>query len=328
MKERELRFVKRKIYSVFAIFVILFLLFFVKLPYYVTYPGDAETLGQMIHVEDGYENRGEFMLTTIRMGKASIFQYFAAYFNKYQFIFPEKQVRREWESEQDYDHRQLKVMESSQQTAAIVAFQLADEPVEIKNEGVIVAGVLENMPASEQIKAGDVIVEADGNEIAETEQLLNYLKEKRAGDSVQLKIERDGKSLLINVAVQPFPDDYAANGETRHGIGIVGPVTKRTVVTERDLHFDTNNIGGPSAGLMFTLEIYNQLTKEDLTKGYKIAGTGEIFEDGSVGAVGGVEQKIVAAHRANADIFFAPMDGGNYQDAKKAAADIDRKSVV
>ena len=80
---------------------------------------------------------------------------------------------------------------------------------------------------------------------------------------------------------------------------------------------NTEEIGGPSAGFMFSLEIYNQLTKEDLTKGYEIAGTGTISPDGTVGRIGGIEQKIIAADKAGADIFLAPNENGekdsNYQ---------------
>src|SRR5690606_38753080 len=124
------------------------------------------------------------------------------------------------------------------------------------------------------------------------------------GDVVQLAIERNNKRKKIILPIEKFPSKYAASkDDLRYGIGIVGPVTKTVVHTEKQVTFDTDNIGGPSAGLMFTLEIYSQLTEKDVTKGYKIAGTGEIFEDGKIGAIGGIAQKVVAAHKAGADIF-------------------------
>lgn len=322
MKVTEQRPFKRKIYGVFFFFLILFLLTFVKLPYYVTYPGDAEPLHEMIQVEDRYEEKGEFMLTTIRMGKANVVQYVAAHFNKYQEIFAENQVKRDWESEYDYDHRQLKVMEGSQQTATIVAYKLADVPIEIINEGVIVAGVMKDMPASKKLKVGDVITQVNGTEVNDSEQLLNYLKDIQEGESVQITFNREDNTLTADVRVEQFPEQFLQNGEKRYGIGIVGPVTKRVITTDRSIQFETNNIGGPSAGLMFTLEIYNQLLENDITKGYKIAGTGEIFEDGMVGAIGGIGQKVIAADNAGAEIFFAPVAGRNFDDAKIAAADV------
>ena len=98
------------------------------------------------------------------------------------------------------------------------------------------------------------------------------------------------------------------------------------VITSPKVTIDSEQIGGPSAGLMFSLEIYNQLTDGDLTKGYQIAGTGTIDEDGKVGPIGGIEQKIVAADQSGADIFFAPNEGGstnsNYHAAVVVAKDI------
>lgn len=321
--------IKRRIYAFFLFLLIIVALFYIKLPYYVTYPGDAEPLDDMITVEDGHTEKGDFMLTTIRLGKASVIQYIVALFNKYHMLYPEHQIKRDWESDRDYDHRQLKIMENSQQLSTIVAFRLANEPIQVQNEGVVVSGTIENMPADEKLQVGDVIVAVDEKPIHEAGELLHYLKDKKEGEVVQLTVVRDEKERSVQLSIEKFPEKYATNkDEAQYGIGIVGPVTKTIVKTEKEVTFDTDNIGGPSAGLMFTLEIYSQLSDEDITKGYKIAGTGEIFEDGKVGAIGGIHQKVVAAHKAGADIFFAPVSGNNYEDAKEAAIDIKTKMKI
>ena len=103
-----------------------------------------------------------------------------------------------------------------------------------------------------------------------------------------------------------------------------------------DVTFDTSGVGGPSAGLMFTLDIYDQVNNEDLRKGRKIAGTGTIESDGSVGEIGGAALKVVAAAKAGADIFFVPKNPvdeetlkkdpdakTNYEEAVAAAKDLD-----
>ena len=87
----------------------------------------------------------------------------------------------------------------------------------------------------------------------------------------------------------------------------IGLVDDKELIVDPEVTVQTDEIGGPSAGFMFSLEIYNQLTKEDLTKGYKIAGTGTISPDGTVGRIGGIEQKIVAADKAGAEIFLRQM---------------------
>lgn len=329
MKKTERLRIKRRIYVLFIFLLFIIALFYIKLPYYVTYPGEAEPLDEMITVEDGHKEKGDFMLTTIRLGKASVIQYIIAHFNKYHMIYSEHHIKHDWESDRDYDHRQLKIMENSQQTATIVAFQLANEPIEVRNEGVIVSGTIKEMPAAKKLQVGDVIIAVDDKKIDEAKELLDYLKDKKGGDVVQLTIERNNKKRKISLPIEKFPQKYVANkDDPRYGIGIVGPVTKTVVHTEKKVTFDTDNIGGPSAGLMFTLEIYSQLTDKDITKGYKIAGTGEIFEDGKVGAIGGIAQKVVAAHKAGADIFFAPVSGNNYEDAKEAAKDIHTKMKI
>ena len=86
-----------------------------------------------------------------------------------------------------------------------------------------------------------------------------------------------------------------------------------------DIEIDSQNIGGPSAGLMFTLEIMNQLTDDDLTKGRAIAGTGTIARDGTVGAIGGVKQKVFGAIDAGAEFVLVPA--ANFPDAVEAAGD-------
>ena len=122
------------------------------------------------------------------------------------------------------------------------------------------------------------------------------------------------------MTLKPFKEE-----PKRVGIG-VSLFTDRHVKVSPSVKVDIENIGGPSAGLMMSLEIYNQLTKEDETHGYAIAGTGTIDADGTVGPIGGIDQKVVAADKAGKDIFFAPNDKGDpnsdYKNAVKTAKDI------
>ncbi|MDN6265113.1 MAG: peptidase, partial [Tetragenococcus halophilus] len=119
------------------------------------------------------------------------------------------------------------------------------------------------------------------------------------------------------------------------GIGIT-LVDHTDITSKDDIDFDVDDIGGPSAGLMFTLEIYEQLTEEDLRKGKDIAGTGTINEKGEVGRISGIDKKVVSADKAGAQIFFAPNDTiskkalnknsdlkSNYQEAKETADSLD-----
>ena len=183
--------------------------------------------------------------------------------------------------------------------------------------------MVEDMPADGKLRPGDRIFEVDGKKIKSSEQFINYIAGKKAGDVVTLTFKREGKVKKESLELRPFPDE-----ENKVGIGI-GLVDDKEAVTVPEIEIRTDNIGGPSAGLMFALEIYDQLTKEDLTRGYRIAGTGTLAPDGKVGRIGGIEQKVIAAHKSGAEIFFAPKEDGeqgigelNYEAALRTAKDI------
>lgn len=300
---------------------------FIDLPYYVTTPGEARELDDVIKVEGGSADGGEFMLTTVRVGEANIIQYIWAQFNQYHELINEDMIKREGESDKEYHERQLEVMAGSQTNATIVAYQAADKSITINNKGVIVTGIVEGMPADGKLQTGDLIIGVNEKEIEKTKQLLDVLGDFTKSDKVTLTIKRNDKEKEVQVGFAEFPERFNTE-DGKVGIGITGPVTAKTIKTEPTIDINTDQIGGPSAGLMFSLEIYNQLTEDDWTKGYKIAGTGTISEEGEVGPIGGIQQKIVAADGSGADIFFAPVAHSNYEDALEAAEDIKTRMKV
>lgn len=293
---------------------------FIQLPYYVTKPGMATELDPIINVENGYEEKGEFMLTTIRMGQANIFSYVWAKYQKYHEILPINHVRRDNESDEEYTHRQLYYMEDSQESAISVAYKYANKPVTIKNHGIYIMGIVEGMPAEKELKAGDRIFAVDGKNVEEHTEFMKYVADKKENESIDISIDRNGEEKTVTVPLAPFPKN-----PDKIGIGIE-LITDIEVVTDPKIEIDTKKIGGPSAGLMFTIEIYNQLTEKDYTHGLRIAGTGTINIKGQVGPIGGIGQKIVAADSSDVDIFFAPNENGaadsDYQQALETAKDI------
>lgn len=299
---------------------------FYYLPYYVSRPGMAKELEPIIEVEDGYDGIGNFMLTTIRMGKANIYSYTIAKVSKYQELYPVNAVRSEDESDEEYNVRQLHMMDTSKTSAIEVAYKKAGLPVDYRFKGVYVLHIVPDMPAEGKLLPGDRVTKIDGKEFESMNQFTDYVSGKKTGDIVKVSFEREGESDTVSLAVQSFAKD-----ENKMGIGI-GLVDDKEIIVDPKVTINTEEIGGPSAGLMFSLEIYNQLTKTDLTKGYQIAGTGTISPDGTVGRIGGIDQKIVAADRAGAEIFFAPNEKGaedsNYEVAVKTAKDIDSEIKI
>ncbi|MDM5337958.1 SepM family pheromone-processing serine protease [Fictibacillus enclensis] len=314
--------------SLIGIIVIALVIGLYPLPYYVTSPGSANELAPIIHVKGGDKEQGSFMLTTVRIGKANIPQYLYAKVSDYRELLPADNVRAEDETDEEYNQRQLQMMQDSQHAATVVAYRKAGKKVDIISKGVYVTGIISGMPAEGKLKVGDEIVELEGKPVKTTEELLKRLADKKAGDKVKLKVLRGKKTLNRTVALEKFPKKLSQNNEKRAGIGITYPVTDVEIKVDPPINIKTSEIGGPSAGLMFSLEILNQLTEGDMTKGHKIAGTGTININEEIGPIGGIQQKIVAADKAGAEIFFAPVSDNNYKDAVKAAKDIDTSMKI
>ena len=298
---------------------------FYYLPYYVSKPGMAKELEPIIHVENGFDEKGNFMLTTVRMGKANIYSYTIAKFSKYQEVFPIKAIRREDETDEEYNVRQLHLMDSSKFYAIETAYKKAGIPINYDYQGVFVLNVMPKMPADGKLKAGDRIFKVDDHEFESSAQFIEYVSSKKEGDKVKFKIERKNKISDVELSLKTVPQ----TGKVGVGIGLVDD---KEIVVKPAVSIESKDIGGPSAGFMFSLEIYNQLIEEDLTRGYQIAGTGTIDSDGNVGRIGGIEQKIVAADKAGAEIFLAPNENGapdsNYVAALETAKDIKSKMKI
>ncbi|GGE41194.1 hypothetical protein GCM10011391_19950 [Pullulanibacillus camelliae] len=313
------------IYSIVVIILVVGILMnVIRLPYFITQPGTADALSPMIKVEDAYPQKGTLRLVTILEGKANVFQYLKAKydFNKYTQVVKAQQVKLPDESNEEMEVRQLNYMNESQIKATYVAYKAADRHPVLHQNGVLVVNVNSKMPVSKVLKVKDLITGADGQPIHDMDDLAKVLKNKKLGDSVDLRVKRGKKVLNVTTKIAKFPKEWLdANQDKKVGLGILQG-DDMSVSIDPEVHINTKGIGGPSAGLMMSLEIYNQLTPTDMTKGYDICGTGEIFTDGKVGPIGGIKQKIVAADKAGADYFFAPTADHEDQDAIAAAKDI------
>lgn len=319
---------KRRFYSgkiwIFLLAIIILAAFY-KLPYYVSAPGSAEVISDYVEVGSGNKSDGEFMFTTVRMGRANIYSYLWAKVADYHKIYRLNEVRSENETDEEYAVRQLKMMDESQVTAILNAYKKAGYEATVMTNGIYILHVGEGTPAEGNLKAGDRILEIDGKKIASQQFFVDYVSGKEAGDVITVKVERENETMEKTLVLERLKE----TGNIGMGISLV---EDRSVEAKPEVKFDTETIGGPSAGLMFSLEIYNQLTDEDYTDGKKIAGTGTISEDGKVGPIGGIDQKIVAADKEGADIFFAPNEenaaDSDYQIALKTAKDIGSDMVI
>ncbi|WP_102027281.1 SepM family pheromone-processing serine protease [Salirhabdus sp. Marseille-P4669] len=309
-------------------FVLIFVLFITsfKLPFYIYQPGNASELDPFVEIDGGYDSEGDMHLVTVRGGQATPIYYLWAKVRPYYHIYDLEEIRPEGISQEEYNHIQLQSMNSSQDTAIAVAFDAAGKEYSYEYNGVYVLHVEEGMPAFNVLKVGDQILSVDGKAIERTEDISDYVTSKTEDDSVEVEFIRDGETRTEKVGLTTFPDSPETVGM---GIGLVAD---REIVTSPEISINSGDIGGPSAGLMFSLEIFDQLTEKDYTKGYKICGTGTISEDGTVGPIGGIDQKVVASDNDGCDLFFAPNQNGekdsDFQVASKTAKEIETDMKV
>lgn len=307
--------------SILILFLLAYFLISYQLPYYIYNPGSAEPLDEIVHVENGFESEGDMHLVTVSGIQATPLQFIIAKFQTFSEIVPLENVRPKGMTNKEYRRYQSRLMDTSQHSSVVVAYEAANKTVQFQNNGIIVIHVVENMPSEGILEMGDIIRQVDDVTIEEAQNLIDYINERDVGDIVEVHFERDGKSLTKEITLEAFPDDV-----NKKGIGIQ-LLNDTEVIVDPPVTFTSKGIGGPSAGLMFALEMYDQLTEEDLTSGYLIAGTGEIDFEGNVHRIGGVDKKVVAAHNRGVKIFFAPNEEGsensNYVEAKRAAEKIN-----
>lgn len=322
----------KRIGALVAILLLVAVVVMFPLDSYISRPGSAYNIAPLVEVEEGKDHaeiEGSFSLMTITLGKATPLTYALSYFSDEMKLLPTSSVRMPDEDEAEYNLRQQRLMDNSQFNAITVAYDYAKLPMTITHNGIIVMKVVKDGAADRSLKLGDLIKKVDGTVLSEEGQFADLIAAKNKGDEVTLDIKRNDEMVTETVTLTEIP-----NGEGRVGLGIQYE-EDRTVTTDPEVDIHTENIGGPSAGFMFTLEIMNRVTPDDLTKGYEIAGTGEMLADGTVGRIGGADFKVIAAANDGMDIFFAPDDEitddmkaynpqieSNYEEAKRTAASI------
>ena len=228
----------------------------------------------------------------------------------------EDQIVPRSQTVQALSQQNFRMLLSSGTTAVIEGLRLAGYTVEIQSDGAEIISILPQSPAAGILQPGDVIIDMNGQPITSVTDLSSQLQTQEPGVILQLQIKRRGENLSLTVPTMPPAEPGAP---VRLGISV------ETQETGYKLPFPVLIVpqkitGGPSAGLMFTLGVYDLVSGQDLTGGRKIAGTGTIDLNGKVGIIGGVQQKVVAAERAGAQYFLCPPD--NYQDALAIAQHI------
>ena len=293
-------------------------------PYALT-PASAEPVndrivfGELPADVEMYGSNGDFIFVTVTAPVQSMLSWFAGRDDAaIEFLTEEDKFgvrtatqRREFNLQQ---------MRTAEQEAQYVALTKLGYDVEITAGDVIVQDLVcvteaadgsceKTLPADDEIDPADRIIEADGVMLESVEDLSEVLAGKEPGDTVELLIDRPGEGeLTVVVELSASPDDPDRT--------IVGfrPFDTRAIILPFEVDIETNDIGGPSAGLAFTLALIDELSPGNLTGGRDIAVTGTISLDGSVGAIGGLPQKVSAVHQNGIDVFLVPASQVELED--------------
>jgi len=309
---------------------------FWRRPYYALAPGSVRDASQRISVADveAFVPEGEVGFVTVSLTeRVSMWEYLSAKVDDSVDLVHEDIINgdRTADEKREEDRRR---MQDSKNDAAVVALTYLGYDVPWNGLGVEVANTTPCMPAEGILNTGDLIVGVDGADVALIEELVEELGDNAPGDSVILTVDRiedgtieDVDLVLGSSAASCLPEEIRDLGDAakaRIGIGLGPQLVEYQLPV--DVTIETDRVGGPSAGLAFTLAIIDVLTAGELTGGLSVATTGTISPTGTVGRVGGVKQKTVAARESGTDLFLVPAD--ELDEALGFAGDMDVRAVA
>lgn len=295
--------------------------------YYIEAPGDASQISQYIKSPTKKANPN-FYLVTVSQRPAVLIDYLASFFDKNETRYSKDELMGN-QSNQAYDQMQQYYMETSQNNAKYYAAKEAGVYHRRKYLGVYVMDVMANSTFKNKLQIGDTITKVNGHKFASTKALMAYIQKQKLNSPIKIAVLRNKKHQTFTGKVVKL------KSSNKNGIGI--ELVDHTVVkTKPEIKINAGAIGGPSAGLMFTLECYQIFSGKNLSPNVKIAGTGTIDENGKVGMIGGVDKKVVAASKKGMKVFFAPTDQPagvkksqtNYVVALKTAKRINTKMKI
>lgn len=282
------------------------------IPYVFFKPGVPDNVtGKLISIEDGapaYDVNGKLYITSILVtnpyspvfGAETIYNWAIGP----HVVLPRESVYPPAIEGKTVERDSRAEMSGSKVAATAAALTYLGYDFE---EVYFVSKVKPYSDAKGKLKPGDRILIVDGMKIEEIEEIRTAYADRKIGDIIEIQVERitNGQEDLVSEKIKLVSNQEPGADPERPAIGIlVGTSAKFPV----NVKFNLRGVGGPSAGLIFAVGVIEKMTPEDLLRGRKIAGTGTITPGGRVGAIGGIEEKMIGASRKGATIFIAPRE--------------------
>lgn len=292
--------------------VLLLVALTLRVPYVELVPGPVtNTLGKRsdgvsiitVKGHPSYPTAGQLDLTTVGvrggpLGALTLAEAVVGWLNPHDAVLPQKLIYPAGQTEKAVEQQNTREMVDSQQTAITAALTALHVPVTTR---VVVGQVVKGQPAEGMLRVGDVLTAVDGRPVTGADTLRTLIGGRTPGASVRLQLLRAGSRRTVSIPTVADP-----NSATQHALIGIGTSERHTYPFTVSINL--KDVGGPSAGLMFTLGIIDTLTPGQLNGGRHIAGTGTIDDKGTVGPIGGIQQKVVAARHDGATIFLTPSD--------------------
>lgn len=299
------QFLKKNYLFIIGILIGAFLAFY-EFPYYISAPGGVIDVSSKIKIENAYKVDGSFNMAYVTEYKATLPALIIAKINNDWKIQKKADVLGNIETDKDVYIRDHLLLEEANQNAIFYAYRKANR--EIKLNGTKVYAIYVYEEAKTDLKVGDQIIKINNTSIDNKQTLSKVINGANVGDILDITVINNNKEFRRTAEI------IEVDGVKLIGI-MLAQISDYELNPNIEIKFDKSE-SGPSGGLMMSLSIYNYLTKEDITKGKKIAGTGTIDEYGNVGSIGGVEYKIKGAAKAKIKYFLIPA-GENYEEAIK-----------
>ncbi|MFL6207082.1 MAG: PDZ domain-containing protein [Acidimicrobiales bacterium] len=277
----------------------------VPVPYMTLRPGSTRPVTEQVLVDGApsYPPEESIAYTTVSIGPATLFEALAGWLDDDVDVLPEEAVRGRRTDEQN-ERYNAQLMDTSKLVAIAVALERLGHPVDIRTTGAVVRDFADGAPAEAVLQLDDVIVSVDGKPVDEPDKVGALLQPGGPGATHTLTVERPAGSAThveVDVTTVAAPDD-----PKRAIIGIAAEDRIVSADLPIDVTIDSGTVGGPSAGLAFTLAVLDVLTPGELTGGHKVAVTGTMDLDGTVGPIGGGAQKAITVRDSGYEVFLVP----------------------
>ena len=265
-----------------------------------------------------YDFDGNLFQLTVRRDEASALIYLWAYVDNSFDLYPREVILPKGVTPKELSEISIQNMKTSENVAIAVALKNLNYDIDSKGDGVLVVGILDDSPVKDKLLKGDLLTTINDEQIFSASEFIATLRKYDIGESVTIGLTRDidGKDTEISISTELIEHIEYDNEPM---VGFLATTVNERFDFPFEIDIKTGNVGGPSAGLMMALNVYNNLIPNDITNSLIVAGTGTIEIDGSVGPVGGIRQKVIAAKRAGSELILVPT--ANYEEAAPFSTD-------